>query len=85
MIGMWYIVTFGKTIEKAEAEPHAIVYSDYKTVKGIPLATNWKFYNWTQEKGIEGTPIGEATLSNFKFINLSEDFFNKPEDSKRIE
>ena len=79
-----YIVTFGKTKEKAEAEPHAIAYSNYKTFEGIPLATNWKFYNWTQENGIEGSPIGEANLSNFKFISPSKDFFNKPPSSKII-
>ncbi|UBZ11104.1 hypothetical protein LDL79_03045 [Leeuwenhoekiella palythoae] len=77
-----YIVTFGdKTIENAEAAPHAIAYSDYKEIEQVPLATTWKFYNWSEEKGNFGDPIGEAHLSNIRFFEVEDGFFEKPESS----
>ncbi|NAS29722.1 hypothetical protein GTQ40_01950 [Flavobacteriaceae bacterium R38] len=79
-----YIVTFGgNAVEKAEEEPHAIKYSNYTDVEGIPFATNWGYYNWTVENGFAGK-IGDATISNIKFLSPEADFFKKPEDSKII-
>lgn len=79
-----YIVTLGKTKEKAEEDPHAIVYHDYIEVDGIPVATKWTFHNWDQENGI-GEQLGEATISNIKFFDVKDDFFEQPKDSKLIE
>ena len=81
-----YIVTFGnKSIEKAESAPHAIVYSDYSAVNEIPIATTWDFYNWSQAAGLSGKPIGHATLSNVKFIEVSDTTFARPDSFKKIE
>ena len=79
-----YIVTLGTAKEKAEENPHAIVYHDYKKVDGIPVATKWTFHNWDKENGI-GEQLGEATISNIKFLDAKEELFAQPEDSKLIE
>lgn len=83
--GAAYIVTFGSGDQaKAEENPHAIVYSDYKVIDGIPVATKWSFHNWSLKDGF-GDKIGEATLSNITFFNAEDKLFEKPEDSKLIE
>ncbi|WP_034921474.1 hypothetical protein [Gillisia sp. CAL575] len=83
--GAGYIVTFGSGDQaKAEENPHGIVYSEYKVVDGVPVATKWSFHNWSIEDGF-GEKIGEATLSNIVFFNAEDKLFDKPEDSKIIE
>ncbi len=79
-----YIVTFGTDQEKAEEDPHAIVYSYYKVINGIPVATKWTFHNWNLKDGF-GEQLGEATLSNITFFNAEDKLFEKPKDSKLIE
>ncbi len=79
-----YIVTFGADQEKAEQNPHAIVYSEYKVVDGIPIATKWSFHNWNLKDGF-GEQIGEATISNLTFFNAEDKLFEQPKDSKIIE
>jgi len=79
-----YIVTLGKTKEKAEENPHVIVYHGYKKVDGIHIATKWTFHNWDKETGI-GEQLGEATISNIKFFDAKDDLFAQPKDSKLIE
>mgnify|MGYP003147118544 CR=1 FL=1 len=79
-----YIVTFGGTsVEKAQEEPHAIVYNNYKNVEGIPFATNWVFYNWNKKDGF-GDQLGEASISNIEFFKADEDYFAKPEHSRLV-
>ena len=72
-----YIVTAKKTVQEAEADPHAIQYTNYKTVNGVPLATEWVFWGWTKDKGLS-KELGKATLSNFKFIAETDGLFNAP-------
>ena len=65
---MAYIVTYGKTEEEsAKAEPHAIVYSDYREVEGFPFAHRWTFTNWSREEGVSGER-GAAEISNIRFV-----------------
>ncbi|WP_121666612.1 DUF6503 family protein [Mesonia aquimarina] len=80
-----YIVTFGKDIEKAEKNPHAIVYENYITVDGIPFSNYWKFFNWSEEKGIYGKPIGEALIKNISLKEVSEGEFSVPKTAIKIE
>ncbi|MDR6301486.1 DUF6503 family protein [Mesonia maritima] len=80
-----YIVTFGKDVNQAEENPHAIVYNNYITVKDIPISTYWKFYNWSEEKGIYGKPIGEALLKDIKFKEITENEFFVPKSAIEIE
>ena len=75
-----YIVTFGTAQDKAEENPHAIVYSEYKVVEGIPVATKWSFHNWSRTTGF-GDKIGEASITNVVFFNAEDSLFNEPKNS----
>lgn len=79
---MAYIVTFGKSAEESEkAEPHAIVYSDYHEVEGIPFAHRWTFTNWKQEEGVS-RERGVAEISNVRFVENPE--FTLPEGKVEV-
>lgn len=73
-----YIVTAGKTQEEAEKDPHAISYHDYQMVDGIPVSHAWKFWGWTTTEGLTNQ-LGEATLSNIKFVDNTAKLFEMPE------
>lgn len=75
--GMAYIVTFGdKDIEKAEENAHAIYYRNFQKVRGdIPVASEWEFFNWNEEEGFNGDPIGNARISNVVFSEEKEGMF----------
>ncbi|OJJ14713.1 hypothetical protein BKI52_41485 [marine bacterium AO1-C] len=77
-----YIVTAGKTKEKAEADPHAIEYLNYEKVDGIPVATQWAFWGWKADKGLT-EKIGSAKVSNVKFLDVEDGFF-KAEGMKEM-
>ena len=77
---MAYVVTYGGK-DPADAEPHAIIYGDFKTVDGVTLSTKWTFRHWSAEKGVYGDPIGHATLSDVKFVAPAPNEFQKPQGS----
>ena len=79
LAGMAYIVTFGKDKSAAEAEPHAITYHDFEEVEGVMIPTRWQFWNWTQEEGIVGEPIGKVQLANPRFGWPRAEAFATPE------
>ena len=56
-----YIVTANKTLEEAEADPHAIQYLDYKNVKNIPIAHQWIFWEWREKEGLT-KQLGEGIV-----------------------
>lgn len=78
-----YIVTFGKSIEKAEEAPHAILYANYQVINDIAISNTWKFYNWSKEEGLYGDAIGDATLSNIKFMESVD--YTVPKNAKKVE
>ncbi|KQC34046.1 hypothetical protein AAU57_12425 [Nonlabens sp. YIK11] len=79
-----YIVTYGGTpADKAAQNAHAIAYGEYKEVKDIPIATSWKFYNYSN-KVDRSNIIGEATITNIQFKGLNEVAFSTPENAKEI-
>ncbi|MEZ4883355.1 MAG: DUF6503 family protein [Chitinophagales bacterium] len=78
-----YIVTANKTQAEAEEDPHAIIYKNYKEVSGVPIATNWEFWGWTTKDGLT-EQLGEATLSNLKFVEVEDNLFEAPEGFKEI-
>jgi len=82
--GTAYIVSFGKDLAKAEANPHAIKYANFKDFNGVPFATEWTFHNWNIEEGYTDK-IGEGVVSNVKFVEKEASFFEKPAQSKLIE
>lgn len=83
LTAMAYIVTYGGN--DGEAEPHAIVYEDFETVGGSQVATHWTFYNWSEEQGIHGDPIGEVRLSNLAMVTPEEGAFTRPSDAREGE
>jgi hypothetical protein len=74
-----YIVTAGKSQEKAEEDPHAIQYENYEAIDDVPIATKWKFWAWRTNKGLT-KQLGDADLTNMAFVNVAEDFFTPPAD-----
>ena len=92
LTAMAYIVTYGKTLEQAEAEPHAIVYDGFTDVPdadgeptGAIIATNWTFYDWTEAEGVVGEPIGSVTIDNLQLIPAPAGAFDKPEGATEQE
>ena len=74
-----YIVTAGKTKAEAEADPHAIKYTNYKMIKGVPFALNWEFYEWNLNDGLT-QKIGSGNISNIQFIKDFRSAFSIPEN-----
>lgn len=69
-----YIVTAKGSVAEAEKNPHAVQYLDYKNTNQIPIATSWKFWGWTKNDGLT-QELGNAKLSNIKFITTTNDFY----------
>jgi hypothetical protein len=69
-----YIVSINGGKEAAEKNPHAIQYLEYKDVDGIPLATKWLFWEWKEGEGLTKN-IGNASITNIKFVTVNEDTF----------
>ncbi len=78
-----YIVTAMGNKEKAEKNPHAIKYTNYTEINGIAIATKWSFWEWVSGKGLT-KEIGNATLSNIKFISVKENTFTPASGFKTI-
>ena len=77
-------MTFGKSKDKAEADPHAISYSDYVVVDEVPFAKDWKFWGWNEKDGFGKDQIGAAQLTNFEFLDTDRTTFNVPADYVEI-
>lgn len=69
-----YIVSINGGKEAAEKNPHAIQYLEYEDVDGIPIATKWVFWEWKEGEGLTKN-IGNASLTNIKFVTVTEDTF----------
>lgn len=76
-----YIVSVKAGKEEAEKNPHAIQYLNYKEVDGVPIATQWTFWGWKEGTGFTDE-IGHASLTNIKFITVTEDTFKTDETFK---
>ena len=74
-----YIVTANSSVEKAEADPHAIKYLDYNEINGVPFAANWGFYEWNTKEGLTNK-IGSAKITNIQFIKDFRNNFKVPEN-----
>jgi hypothetical protein len=77
-----YIVTYGRPVDAAEEEPHALVYDEYETVDGVTLSTRWVMYDWTLADGPVGQPLGDVTLANLRFVEAGDADFARPEDAR---
>jgi len=81
---MAYIVTYDKSVEKAEQQPHAIVFRDYREFESSTVSMDWRFYKWSEEKGIYGDEIGHVTVSNLESVSPSADLFTKPDNAREV-
>lgn len=72
-----YIVTYKKTQEKANEDPHAITYSDYVDLDGIPIASHWEFHTWRDSLGLT-EKLGDARLSDMEFVTVPDSLFHAP-------
>ena len=69
-----YIVTGGgTTIEEAEKNAHAIKYSEYAEVGGVPFASKWEFYDYDKDEGL-GKKIGEGIIKNVELMDVVDQF-----------
>ena len=82
LAAMAYIVTYGATLEKAEEEPHSIVYHDFVVVDGVTLPARWTFHHWSAEQGPHGDPIGRVELANLRFVEPDDAAFARPAGAK---
>lgn len=78
-----YIVTYGSTREQAEAEPHAITYHDFTaTDSGALVSTTWRLWNWSEEEGVDGEPLGEIVVSEVQLVTPPAGAFDRPADAE---
>ena len=84
LAAMAYIVTFGKSVDAAEKEPHAITYGEFTEVDGAVIPLRWGFWNWSEEQGIHGEQLGEVVLRRARFVTPEADAFT-PEGKAREE
>lgn len=83
LAAMAYVVTYGgRSAEEAAAEPHAITYHDFRQVDGATLPTTWRLWNWSEEEGIHGDPLGEVILADLAFVTPPPDAFARPADAE---
>jgi hypothetical protein len=78
-----YIVTYGKSKQEAEKDPHAIVYKDYEIFAGIPVSTRWEFWEWRKGRGLT-RPLGEAVLTNIRFFEPEDEVFSVPPQARPV-
>ncbi|MDF1660184.1 MAG: hypothetical protein P1V97_00330 [Planctomycetota bacterium] len=77
-----YIVTYGKSKEKATKAPHILTYEDPIKVDGVTLTKRWRIYDWSAKKGAYGEAIYDITLSKHRFVDLKKVKFEKPAGAK---
>ncbi len=80
-----YIVTYGKTLEAANKEPHSLVYDGFIDLEGVAIPTDWALYGWDAERGPVGDPVGRVRLKNVRFASPSAADFALPLDRRKDE
>lgn len=85
----WYVVYVDRTtgliryagygvpneiFESKDILAHAVEYSDYELVEGIPIAHRWTFWEWNAKTGL-GKKLGESKLENISFLEVEEDYY----------
>lgn len=78
--GMAYIVTYSKSQEKAEQDPHAIAYYDFQNIDGAMVPTRWELRDWSREQGLaEGGYSSSMKITNLRFVEPEPGTFTAPE------
>lgn len=57
-------------------QARAVVFKNHFTLKQIPMAKNWEFFDWNEKEGL-GKKIGEATISKVKFFSPEKGFYKE--------
>jgi hypothetical protein len=81
LAGMAYIVSYGKDLEKANADPHCITFENFVNFRGMPIATTWNFWTWNEAGDLDKL-LGTATLSFFESTEMAPHLFAKSENSR---
>ena len=88
---MAYIVTYGKTPQQAEAEPHGIVYDEFVDVPdadgkptGVKMSARWSFRGWSPDAGFGEDEIGSATLGGLELVPPPPGAFDVPADAREV-
>lgn len=84
LAAMAYIVTYGKSVDEAEKEPHIAIYDAFEEVNGVTLPTRMTMWNWDPELGKIGEALGTMQVNNYRFIEPDESTFVQP-DGARID
>lgn len=79
---MAYIVTYGKSAETAEQEPHMIVYERYAEVGGVQVPVEWTFWNWNEATGPQGEPLGHMRITDPRFVEPDLGAFDRAEGAR---
>jgi hypothetical protein len=82
LAGLAYVVTYGKSVQEAEKEPHAVRYENFVETGGVMISTEWSFWLWSEAEGFHGDPIGKVTLTDARLVDPPDGAFVKPEDAK---
>jgi Family of unknown function (DUF6503) len=82
LAAMAYVVTYGKTLQEAEKEPHVVLYHDFVDLGGVTLPTRLEFRRWSEEQGAYGDAIGEVKLGDPAFVEPDLGAFDRPEGGR---
>jgi hypothetical protein len=53
-------------------EPRAVSFYGFEDVSGVKLATEWKFWRWSEGAGIYDKPVGTGSVFNLGFTTVGE-------------
>lgn len=85
LLGMNYIVTYGKMLDKANQKISQINYHDYKTIDGCRISTRWTLYHLNPETlQRQGKPKATATVSEISFFTPPDDWFTPGRDAQLL-
>ena len=80
-----YIVTYGKTLEEASSEPHAATYDELQMLDNLRVPSVLRYWNWNEESGLVGDPIGRAEFTELRFAPVPPDHFQVPKGADRVD
>lgn len=80
------LVAFGPELSRALDEvydkPAAITFYDYQEVDGLVIPALWRLWNWNDNDGIFGRPIGEGSVTRLELTYPKPQDFARPADSR---
>jgi hypothetical protein len=77
-----YIVTYGRAIEQAEAEPHVALYEAWTEVDGYRVPARIAIRDWSLADGPAATDLGVATFEAVRIAPAPAGAFQRPADAR---